>query len=94
LLAVEEEAQKRAKEVLDALAGNCLDDVALELLGAEIRKTLWKDFGEPGAKHDNELREKMLACSSIKRRARFLASLRGGNAKKGVITYSNVGIIC
>jgi hypothetical protein len=37
LLAVEEEAQKRAKEVLDALAGNRLDNVALELLGAKIR---------------------------------------------------------
>jgi hypothetical protein len=94
LLAVEEEAQKRAKEVLDALAGNRLDNVALELLGTKIRKTLWKDFGEPGAKHDNELQEKMLARSSIERRARFLASLRGGNANKGVNTYSNVWIIC
>lgn len=37
LLAVEEEAQKRAEEVFDALAWDCLDDVALELLRAKIR---------------------------------------------------------
>jgi hypothetical protein len=37
LLAVEQEAEERAQEVLDAFAGNRLDNVALELLGTEIR---------------------------------------------------------
>ena len=37
LLAVEEQAQQRAEEVLDALARNRLDNIALELLGAKIR---------------------------------------------------------
>lgn len=82
LLAVQEEAEKSAEEVLDALARYRLDDVTLELLRAEICQTLGKRFAEPGAEHDDELPGSVSAWASTGPRARFVASPRGRKREK------------
>ena len=71
LLAVEQQAQQRAEEVLNALSRDRLGDIAFELLRSEIRETLRKRFGETGAEHDNELRRQGLVQGSTCRKRDF-----------------------
>jgi len=63
LLAVQQQPQQRTKELLNACTRDCVDDIALQLLGPKIRQTLGKCFGESGAKHDDELGRKILASA-------------------------------
>ena len=98
LLAVQEQAQKGAEEMLDALAWNRIDDVTLELLGAKIGQALGESIGKPGAEHDDELWGERSApnttnggrdfsrrhAASTRTRARMLTAMSGLSAR----TYS------
>lgn len=55
LLAVQQESQQGAQKVLDAVARYRVDDIALQLLGAEVGKALRQGFGKARSEHDNEL---------------------------------------
>ena len=57
LLAIQQEAQEGTQKVLDAISGDRVDDISLELLWTEVGKALREGFGKAGAEHDNELRE-------------------------------------
>lgn len=71
LLAVEQQTQKRAEEVLNALAWDRFDHVALEFLRTKIRETLRESFGKPGAKHDDKLQAQQSARGSTSGRRDF-----------------------
>lgn len=58
LLAVKEKAEQGAQKVHDAVAGDGLDDVALDLLGTEVGQGAGEGIAESVAKHDNELHER------------------------------------
>ena len=56
LLAVQEEAEHGAEEVLDAITGYGLDHISLDIVRAEMRERSGECIAEAVSEHDNELR--------------------------------------
>lgn len=55
LLAIEEQAQESAEEMLNVLPWYCIYNAALKLLRPEVGERFGEGFREPRSEHDDEL---------------------------------------